>query len=107
MLTRIQKILALLRNPAIPRLPKFIVGLAVLYMLLPTDLVPDVPVIGWIDDITFLWIALSNLFRKGATAAPAPDLNVTPGPPPSPGPTRSNEPPASVKGPIIDVTPES
>lgn len=37
---------------------------ALLYVLLPTDLVPDIaPVVGWIDDIVVILIAVANALR--------------------------------------------
>jgi uncharacterized membrane protein YkvA (DUF1232 family) len=41
-----------LRHPQTPLLAKFLLGLAVAYLLLPFDLIPDfIPVIGQLDDI--------------------------------------------------------
>jgi uncharacterized membrane protein YkvA (DUF1232 family) len=83
MLSRFKTIVALMRNPKVSKLPKFLVVAAILYILMPFDLIPDVaPVVGWLDDIMFLIGALGLLFG----AAPKPR-------PPS--------------GPIIDVTPET
>ena len=85
MLSRLKTIVALMRNPRVSNLPKFLVVGAILYILMPIDVIPDVaPVVGWLDDIMFLVGALSLLFG----AAPKT-------PPQSP-----------VPGPIIDVTPE-
>lgn len=84
MLSRLKTIIALLRNPKVSKLPKFLVVAAILYVLWPWDAVPDLaPVVGWLDDILFLVGALSLLLG----AAPRPT------------------PPTST-GPIIDVTPE-
>ena len=84
MLSRLKTIIALMRNPKVSKLPKFLVVAAILYVLWPWDLVPDIaPVVGWLDDIMFLIGALSLLLG----AAPRPK-SVAP------------------VGPIIDVTPE-
>jgi uncharacterized membrane protein YkvA (DUF1232 family) len=82
MLSRLKAIIALMRNPRVSKLPKFLVVGAILYLLMPVDIIPDVaPVVGWLDDIMFLIGALSLLL--GAS------------------------PPAKEKeGQIIDVTPE-
>lgn len=86
MLSRFKTIVALMRNPRVSKLPKFLVVGAIVYVLMPFDFVPDVaPIVGWLDDAMFLIGALSLLFG----AAP-------PSPSPSPKPA----------GPIIDVTPE-
>ena len=38
--------------------------LAVIYGISPVDLVPDMPVIGWIDDFTIGAAALTNLIQQ-------------------------------------------
>lgn len=84
MLARLKTIVALMRNPKVSSLPKFLVIGAIVYILMPVDTIPDIaPVVGWLDDIMFLIGALGMLFGS----APKPK-------PPSP------------TGPIIDVTPE-
>lgn len=41
--------------------------IALLYVLLPADLVPDaVPALGWIDDIIAVLLAIANAIRLGA-----------------------------------------
>jgi len=47
-------------------MPYVFFGLAVLYALLPVDLVPDVPIVGWVDDISLLLISGLNLAEKKA-----------------------------------------
>jgi uncharacterized membrane protein YkvA (DUF1232 family) len=84
MLSRLKTIIALMRNPKVSKLPKFLVVAAILYVLWPWDVVPDIaPVVGWLDDIMFLIGALSLLLGAAPRTRPqAPD------------------------GPIIDITPE-
>lgn len=44
-----------LKDPRTPWLPKLLLGLAVGYVLLPFDLIPDfVPVIGHLDDLVIV-----------------------------------------------------
>jgi uncharacterized membrane protein YkvA (DUF1232 family) len=41
-----------LKDPRTPRLPKVLLWLAIVYTLLPFDLIPDfLPIIGHIDDV--------------------------------------------------------
>jgi uncharacterized membrane protein YkvA (DUF1232 family) len=95
MLSRLSRVIALLKNPSVSGWPKALVLLAVLYLLMPADLVPDIPIVGWIDDLLVLWLALSNLLQSGRPETSAPAAAAS-------GPSRS-EPP--LRGPIIDVTP--
>lgn len=84
MLSRLKTIIALMRNPKISKLPKILVIGAILYVLMPFDVIPDMaPVVGWLDDIVFLVGALSLLLGY----APKPK-------------------PQAPSGPIIDITPE-
>lgn len=86
LLARLDRVLALLRDPRTPKLPKLAVGLAVLYLLWPADLLPAalLPVVGWIDDLVALWASLSWLLRSAR-----------PTPPASREPAASREPPAA------------
>lgn len=39
---------------------------ALVYLVIPTDIVPEtIPVLGWIDDIIAILIALANAIRLG------------------------------------------
>ena len=41
-------------------------AVAILYVLLPTDFVPDaIPALGWIDDIIAILLAIANAIRLG------------------------------------------
>ncbi len=50
--------------------------LAVLYLISPVDLIPGsvFPVVGWLDDLTFIWLALRWLIKSApqAPSVPAP-----------------------------------
>lgn len=60
------KLLArLVRDPRVSRLDKAIVGAVLAYFVLPIDVVPDtLPVLGQIDDVYFLALALSRLVNN-------------------------------------------
>jgi uncharacterized membrane protein YkvA (DUF1232 family) len=63
---RLLRVLALLKDPRTPALPRIAVLLAVLYLISPIDLIPGsvMPVIGWLDDLTFVWLALRWLVKS-------------------------------------------
>jgi uncharacterized membrane protein YkvA (DUF1232 family) len=48
--------------------PYILFALAILYTISPVDLIPDVPIVGWIDDLLFLLLSGSNLLEKGVGA---------------------------------------
>ena len=86
MISRLRAVIALMRNPRVGKFPKFLVIAAIVYLLDPFDLVPDAaPVIGWLDDITFLLGAISFLLSSKP----------------------KDDPPSAPSGPVIDVTPVS
>lgn len=39
-------------------------GLAVLYDLSPVDIIPDIPVVGWVDDFFITATAVLNLIQQ-------------------------------------------
>jgi uncharacterized membrane protein YkvA (DUF1232 family) len=44
-----------LKHPETPQLAKWLLGLAIGYMLMPFDLIPDfIPVIGQLDDVVIV-----------------------------------------------------
>lgn len=45
--------------------PFVIFGLAALYVFSPVDIIPDIPVIGWIDDGFILSAATLHMLEKG------------------------------------------
>ena len=81
-LDRIRRVLALLRDPRVPRLPRYLVLLAAVYLLSPVDLIPEVltPVFGFLDDLVFLWLSLRWLIRSGSPTPPPPTARVVDGP---------------------------
>lgn len=53
-----------LKSPAVPRWRKLLGLLAVAYVVLPVDAVPDVlPVVGWLDDVGVVAAALAFFSR--------------------------------------------
>ena len=60
------------RSKSVPMWRKWVGLLAVLYVISPVDLIPDVlPVIGWLDDIGVLGLALTFVTRDMARFAQA------------------------------------
>ena len=56
----------LLADPAVPRRRKATLGLVVLYLAMPIDLVPDfIPVAGQLDDAIVVGLVLRGLLRAG------------------------------------------
>jgi uncharacterized membrane protein YkvA (DUF1232 family) len=55
----------LLRDPAVPRSSKVLLGLAVLWLVSPIDLVPEfVPVAGPLDDAIVAALVLRHVLRR-------------------------------------------
>lgn len=66
LIPNILKLIArLLKDPRVPRRAKVTIGLAAAYVASPIDLVPEViPVLGWIDDILVVMMALDSLIER-------------------------------------------
>jgi uncharacterized membrane protein YkvA (DUF1232 family) len=75
---KIQRVLTLMRDPRVGKLPRFALLAAVAYLISPVDLVPDfvVPIVGWLDDATLIWMALRWLIKAGDDADRAGQLDV-------------------------------
>jgi uncharacterized membrane protein YkvA (DUF1232 family) len=55
----------LLRDPKVPRVNKALFGAVAVYMLTPIDLIPDfLGVLGWVDDLYLLGLALGRLMAS-------------------------------------------
>lgn len=56
----------LFKDPRVPIYLKILLLLAILYLISPIDLLPDffVPILGQIDDLFILWIALRFFLKK-------------------------------------------
>lgn len=58
------------RSPSVARWKKLLGVLAVVYAVMPVDLIPDVvPVLGWLDDLGFLTVAFGFIARDMARHA--------------------------------------
>jgi uncharacterized membrane protein YkvA (DUF1232 family) len=79
MLRRLTRVFHLLRDPRVGGLPRAAVIAAVIYLLSPVDLVPEIltPIFGFLDDATLLWLSMRWLLKRD------PD---TPAAPPAPRP---------------------
>lgn len=55
----------LLKDPRVPRRAKISIGVAAAYVVSPIDLIPEViPVLGWIDDVLVVMMALDSLIDR-------------------------------------------
>jgi uncharacterized membrane protein YkvA (DUF1232 family) len=62
----------LLREPAVPGFAKAVIPLALLYLISPIDVLPDVlPVLGQLDDLALAYAALKFFLRICPPAAVA------------------------------------
>lgn len=53
-----------LADPRTPRRGKFYIGLALVYIVSPLDLIPDwIPVIGWLDELVVVPLLLAMARR--------------------------------------------
>jgi uncharacterized membrane protein YkvA (DUF1232 family) len=73
---RLRQAAALLSDPRVKKLPRFAVVAAVAYLFWPVDLVPDflVPLAGYLDDATLVWLSFRWLFKS----APEPERQIEP-----------------------------
>ena len=64
LLSHVRLTLRLIREPAVPLLMKAIPVLAVVYVVSPIDLVPDViPIVGQLDDLGVIILALETFLK--------------------------------------------
>ena len=60
----------LLRDPRVPAVNKALFGAVAVYMLTPVDLIPDfLGVLGWVDDLYLLGLALGRLMSSAGPNA--------------------------------------
>lgn len=60
---RVRALARYFRDPSASWVGKLFVLLAVVYVVMPVDLVPDVPIVGWLDDLGVASIAMAWLGR--------------------------------------------
>ena len=79
-LDRVRFVMGLLRDPRVAKLPRYLVLLAVVYLISPVDFVPEVlnPIFGFLDDALLMWLSLRWLVRS-APPAPPPTARVVDG----------------------------
>lgn len=51
------------RDPSASVFGKLVIFLAMIYVVCPIDLIPDVPLIGWLDDLGVMGLATAWLAR--------------------------------------------
>ena len=71
---RIRRLIAFLGDPRVAKLPRFAVIAAAAYLLWPLDMVPEIaiPIAGWLDDVTLVWLAVRWLSKAGQDAVEGP-----------------------------------
>ena len=62
------------RDPSASLLGKLVIFAALVYAVVPIDLIPDVPVIGWLDDLGVMGLATAWLGRVVARYRTAEEL---------------------------------
>jgi uncharacterized membrane protein YkvA (DUF1232 family) len=84
LLARVRRVMALLADPRVPKLPRLAVALAAIYFLSPIDFVPDfaIPLGGFLDDAALLWMTLRWLINSGNSAVAHVEPPPVPPPPP-------------------------
>lgn len=61
------------RDPSASFLGKLFVLAAVVYVILPVDLIPDVPLIGWLDDLGVMALAVGWMWKVVARYREVPE----------------------------------
>jgi uncharacterized membrane protein YkvA (DUF1232 family) len=63
---RLRALVRYFRDPSASVLGKLFVLAAAAYVVWPMDLIPDVPIVGWLDDLGVAGIAIAFLGRVAA-----------------------------------------
>ena len=63
------------RDPAASVLGKLFVLAAVVYVISPIDLIPDVPIVGWLDDMGVMSLAVAWMWKVVGRYRESPDLD--------------------------------
>ena len=67
MLRKPGAVLRLLTDERAPTFPRIVAVLAVLYVLLPIDAIPDIiPILGWLDDLGVVGLAFGYVLTQAA-----------------------------------------
>jgi uncharacterized membrane protein YkvA (DUF1232 family) len=76
---RIRALVRYFRDPAASLVGKLFVFLALVYVISPVDAIPDVvPVVGWLDDVGIMSLAVAWMwkvvgrYREAPTLVPSP-----------------------------------
>lgn len=75
---RLRALVRFFRDPSASVFGKLFVVLAVVYVVCPVDLIPDVPIVGWLDDLGVASIAMAYLARTIARYRHDPALMAEP-----------------------------
>lgn len=51
------------KDPSASVLGKLVIFVALIYAVVPVDLIPDVPIVGWLDDLGVMGLATAWLTR--------------------------------------------
>lgn len=51
------------KDPSASLVGKLVIFFALIYAVVPIDLIPDVPIIGWLDDLGVMGLAMTWLTR--------------------------------------------
>ena len=65
LLLKIGQVFKFLRSKQISKTKKFFFILALVYIFVPLDIIPDtIPVVGWLDDLGIAYLALTYVFKQ-------------------------------------------
>jgi uncharacterized membrane protein YkvA (DUF1232 family) len=73
---RARALLRYFRDPRASILGKLFVFAAVVYVIMPVDLIPDVPVVGWLDDLGVMSLAVAWMWKVVAKYREAPQAHL-------------------------------
>src|SRR5690606_7173757 len=60
---RARAVVRYFRDPSASVVGKLFVLATIVYVIMPVDLIPDVPIVGWLDDLGFASVAVAWLAR--------------------------------------------
>ncbi len=79
---RARALLRYFRDPAASIIGKLFVFAAVIYVISPVDAIPDVPIVGWLDDMGVMSLAVAWMWSvvgryREASPVPPPDRDIS------------------------------